>query len=237
MNKNIGRNMNHRILIILIFQIFLHHLTTHSQETIDSIYGLDPVLYNGKVYSYRTPPSVQGSQYLTQREFVPGEVIIQDKTYTHHLLNYDIFNQEILLQFETDYKTATIQLNKEKVDAFTLDSRTFKLIQNEEKNTYEIFQFFGRGKYVVLYFWEKNLELIDRSGDSYWSFSKPQKTMYLQFNNEKHRFRNNRTFLTHFTKSQKQEIKTYLKQNKLNLKRITDTELNQIIHFCNQLKF
>ena len=229
--------MNYRIIVFVFLQILIQNFSAHSQEKFDSIYGLDPILFNGEVYSYRTSPSVQGFQYLSQREFIPGEIIIHGKKYNNHLLNYDIFNQEILLQFKMDYKTTTIQLNKEKIDAFTLDSRTFKLVNDSENNTYEIYQFFGQGKYTVLYFWEKTLELIDKSGDSYWSFSKPKKTMYLQFNDEKHRFRNNRTFLSHFNKSQKQEIKTYLKQNKLNLKRISDTELNQIIHFCNQLKF
>ncbi|MDY6800535.1 MAG: hypothetical protein SVU94_04840 [Bacteroidota bacterium] len=229
--------MSKRLIIFLILQFFFKQLTIYSQETIDSIYGLDPVLYNGKVYSYIPPPSVKGSQYLSQHDFMPGEVIIHNKTYINHLLNYDIFNQEILLQFETDYKTATIQLNKEKVDAFTLNSRKFKLIKNTENNTYEIYQFFGQGKYVVLYFWEKNLELINKSGDSYWSFSKPQKTMYLQINNQKHKFRNNRTFISHFNKSQKQAIKNFLKQNGLKIKKISDSELNQIIHFCNQLEF
>jgi len=227
--------MNYQIIVLVFLQILIQNVTTCSQEKINSIYGLNPLLYNGQVYSYTLPASVQGNQYLSNNEFISGSVTIHDKTFHDLLLNYDIYNQEIILKFESDYKTSRIKLNKEKINSFSLGPKNFKLIKDKEHNSFQIYQLFGQGKYVALYYWKKTLDLIDKSGNTYWSFSRPQKTMYLQIKNQKYKFKNKRNLLSHFEKSQKNKIKNYLKENKINIKRISDIQLTQLINFCNNL--
>lgn len=227
--------MNYRLIVFVFLQILIQNVTTCSQEKFDSIYGLNPTLYSGQIFTYMVPSSVKGSQYLIEDNFMQGDIIINNQTFTNLLLNYDVYNQEVILRFESNYKTVTIKLNKEKMDGFTLGKRKFILIKSPGEPVPEIYQYFGDDQLMVLYHWEKELDLSSKSGNSFWSFSKPRKTMYLLIEKQKHRFKNNRTFLSLFEKPQKHEIKTFIKQNKINLKRISVTELNELIKFCNNV--
>ncbi|MFO7827224.1 MAG: hypothetical protein R6V23_01275 [Bacteroidales bacterium] len=228
--------MNYRLIGFLLLQlIFFQNFTTHSQEKLDSVYGLNPILYNGQIYSYAIHPSVKGNQYLINKGFISGNLTINKKTFSGLHLNYDIYNQEILLKFVLNHKTLIIKLCKEKITEFSLADKTFNLIKEPESNEKTIYQVFGEDKYKVLYHWEKELHLSNISGRTSYVFTKPQKTMYLQFNNQKVRFKNNRHFLSRFNKSNKSEIKKYLKVNGLNIKRISDKDLIVLINFCNTL--
>lgn len=227
--------MNSKFLFILFFPLLLLHYSSQAQSKIDSVYGLNPLLYNGQIYSYAIPPSVKGNQYLTDKNFTSGTIKINDKTFTNLQLNYDIYNQEVLLQFELNYKMQVIKLCKEKIKEFTLGHKKFQLMKEQESTDKKIYQVFGEGKYKVLYHWKKELKLSNTSANTYYLFTKPQKTMYLQFNNQKHKFRNNRTFLSLFNKSNKNKIKKTIKQNGLNIKNISDIDLIFLINFCNTL--
>lgn len=226
--------MIYRVIFILLHSLLIN-FTLHSQEKIDSIYGHNPMLYNGQFYLYAVPPSVKGNQYFINKDFISGNLTINNKTFTDLHLNYDIYNQEILLKFVLNYKTLIIKLCKEKITKFSLAEKTFILIKEPESTGKTIYQVFGKGKYKVLYHWEKELHLSNVSGRTSYVFTKPQKTMYLQFDNQKIKFKNNRHFLSRFNKSNKSEIKKYLKVNGLNIKRISDKDLIDLINFCNTL--
>lgn len=227
--------MNYRIIFFVFLPILTQNFSTYAQEKIDSIYGHNPILYNGQIYSYVVPPSVKGNQYLINKDFISGNLTINNKKFTELHLNYDIYNQEILLKFVLNYKTLIIKLCKETITEFSLGDKAFNLIKEPESTNKTIYQVFGKGKYKILYHWEKELHLSNISGRTSYVFTKPQKIMYLLFNNQKVKFKNNRRFLSLFNKINKTEIKKYLKDNGLNIKRISDKDLIDLINFCNTL--
>jgi len=203
-----------------------------SQQNPDSVYGLNPLLYNGKVYSYAVPKTVEGHQFLNSTKYVNGSVRINKKTYNGLQLNYDIYNQNIILKFDKKYELQTIKLLNEKVSQFTLEDKVFILIPNEDSINI-IYQAFGKNKYQILFYWKKNLRLSNISGSTTYQFSAPSKTFFLKKNNQIYPFRNKRTFLSLFNKKNKIVIKKFLKNEKIKFRQINDIEINKLINFCN----
>jgi hypothetical protein len=76
------------------------------------------ILYNGRDWRnkyYR----VKGDQFLFSNWFLKGSVSINGKSFKDLSIRYDIFNEEILIPANNGI---ILQLNKEKVDSFTLVS-------------------------------------------------------------------------------------------------------------------
>lgn len=74
------------------------------------------ILYNGRVWRVLYK-NVKGFEFLFTKDFLPGSVTIDGKTYNNLELKYDIYNDEILTANESGI---ILQLNKEMVEKFTL---------------------------------------------------------------------------------------------------------------------
>jgi hypothetical protein len=88
------------------------------------------ILYNGKVWR-NLFTNVKGDQFLFSKEYLPGSVTVNGKTYKNLNINYDIYNDEITTPKNNG---AILQLNKEMVDSFSL---IFELKTFQFKNTDE----------------------------------------------------------------------------------------------------
>jgi len=66
----------------------------------DHVYGLDPALYNGRIYTYAAPRNTTGDPFLSGADYCKGHITIEGKIYDGLNLNYDIFNQQILLKYD-----------------------------------------------------------------------------------------------------------------------------------------
>ena len=104
------------------------------------------VLFTGKEW-HNLYTAIKGDQFLFSKDFVPGTVSINGKTYIDISLNYDIFNDEILIPAN---KGIILQLNKEIVDSFTLgfDNKIYKFFNNTKP--YDISRF-GDSVIIISY--------------------------------------------------------------------------------------
>ena len=102
------------------------------------------VLFTGKEW-HNLYTAIKGDQFLFSKDFVPGTVSINGKTYIDISLNYDIFNDEILIPAN---KGIILQLNKEIVDSFTLgfDNKIYKFFNTDRDSLENI-----KGFVKVLY--------------------------------------------------------------------------------------
>lgn len=82
------------------------------------------VLYNGRLWR-NIHYLVKGDQFLFTPGLLTGTVTIEEKVFRNVFLSYDIYNDELLAMNDKDIM---IQLNKEKIEDFTLDYnlRTYK---------------------------------------------------------------------------------------------------------------
>src|SRR5512145_1757956 len=90
-------------------------------SNLDEVYGLDPVLYNGKKYTYFLPSGTGGHQYLFSPDYFVGSVTIKGQTFEGITLNYDICNQQLLLQYAIEAGSLRIiEVSKAWLESFTL---------------------------------------------------------------------------------------------------------------------
>jgi hypothetical protein len=102
------------------------------------------ILFSGKEW-HNLYTAIKGDQFLFSKEFIPGSVSIKGKTYTDLTLNYDIYNDEIIIPAN---KGIILQLNKEIVDSFTLgfDNKVYKFFNTDKDSLANI-----KGFVKVLY--------------------------------------------------------------------------------------
>ena len=75
-------------------------------------------LYIGKMW-WNKYTNVKGDQFLFSRDFLPGSLTINGDIYRNILINYDIYNDEILIPKNN---SSIVQLNKEMVDSFSVNN-------------------------------------------------------------------------------------------------------------------
>jgi hypothetical protein len=217
-------------LLCLLIRIVMAQDNT---QGLDKVYGLDPSLYNGEIYSYFVESSTQGHQFLVSPEFKKGSVTIKGVTYENIQLNYDIFNQLILLNSqEAVYSNIIISLSKAWLERFTIGQDSFEVVNNQNTSP-KIYQVIGNGTARELIFWTKEQKIDYYMGSTYYVFSKPKKEMYIQLGSLITRFRNNKTFISGFDKSSQSVISKYMHQHKVNVKKAKADSMRALITFCN----
>ena len=200
------------------------------------LYGLNPVLYNGKYYTYSAPGNTKGNQFLMGPEYKTGSVQIKGKVYDSLLLNYDIFNQLVTLKFKTNAGNMLfISISDAWLEAFTIGNKHFKVLQLPGTNEKEFYQVIGKGYYKILYGWHKNMTFVSGTSGGYNVFSKAYRSAYLLVGNKPESFKKNNQFSRLFGKEHRADVAKFLRQHNINLKHANENKIQELIHYCNTL--
>lgn len=198
----------------------------------DEAYGLDPLLYNGRIYSYHIPSGTAGTPYFHGASFVDGTVTLRGVRYTGLPLKYDVINQQLILQYQLrEGGVQQLILSEAWLEKFTIGDTYFEMIPVRD-TVRQIAQVIGTGARRIVYTWTKELKLDSRLGSRSYVFTKAKKRAYLQSGQGCHEFLRNRSFVLLFDESQQPDIRKYLQQHHLNLKKATDSALSELIHYC-----
>lgn len=201
-----------------------------------SIYGLDPLLHNGRTYAFNVSYGTVGHPFLHTQNYKSGYVIIRDEKFDDVLLNYDIYNQELILKYKDLHGAFNfIKLSKAWLREFCLYNDAFVLIEAEDGQK-QFFQVIGQNGLQILYHWQKKMSLSMQTGSKNYQFSDPEKTMYIYSHKEFYRFKNNKSFIAYFEPSLQDYLKKYLAQNKINVKKASDEEMLNLITFYSRIK-
>jgi hypothetical protein len=237
--------------LILSFLIFFPG-KIFSQDTFseqDKLYGLDQLVYNGKKYSYFLPSGTGGTQYLDSEVFLPGNIVFERKGEVEKrgsreagkqggmefLLNYDVYNQKLLLKYNDEMGAEQIiEASEAWLKGFTLGPREFILL--ETNNDQHFYQVLGDEKYKVLYFWRKTLKLINTATSSNYTFSAPVKTRFVMINGEIHPFGSKGSFIKLFGPDHRIEIRSYIQSNGISMKNSPDDVISALIDYISNLE-
>lgn len=229
-------------LLLVFFCLFSETIVSQGTfKELDKAYGLDPAVFNGRKYSYFLPSGTGGHQYLYSMEFVAGGMEIRGKGEEvkrgkgeEYLLNYDIYNQKVLLKFEDESQAVQIiEFPQDWLNSFSLGEVQFKIIQYEGQE--RVFQALGHGKYQILFYWRKDLNLSNSTGYATYSFSSPIKTKYVWTGDHIRQFNSRGSFIKIFDPAFKTVINKYMKDKKINLKQASDQDLSDFIDFISTL--
>jgi len=224
-----------RSLLLAILLIFSGRLFSQDAfQELDKAYGLDPMLYNGKKYSYFLPSGTGGTQFIYSQDFISGEMVVKGYCARGLDINYDIYNQKLLLRFNDETGASQIlEVSEAWLESFRLGDAFFKLLAfNDEKRIYQVL---GDGKYQVLYAWSKKLKLGDYAGHSVYTFSPPFKSRFVSIDGAIYPFNSNPGLIRNFPPGLKTVIKKYLKDNGIKVKKATDQAMADLINYISSL--
>jgi len=198
-------------------------------------YGLDPVLYNGKFYSFFLPEGTIGNPFMQDNEFRSGTVTIRGTLYESVLLNYDIHNQQLILKYTNQLgATNLLSISDAWLEAFTIGDMKFEVIQDAD-TLKRFYQVLGSGPMRFCFYHSKEKILDYRLGTQNNRFKHTDTKRYLLLAGNRQRFYNNRSFIALFDTGKQIPIKKFLRQHKIKVNKSPDGKLSELINYCNTL--
>lgn len=201
---------------------------------INSKHGLDYELINGTQFYYQYH-RVQGHPFYISENLVTGMVVQKDNIYPDVRINYDIYAQHLILEFQGNHVgTQRVILPPVHTDGFELDGYMFKKLNLDEKGPlfFQLIQVNGLTCYIH---WKKELGPATNTRDYMDAFSYPVLTYYLEYKNELHPFKNRKTFAAPFPDIHKRRIKKYLRRNMIRFKRATPEQMEGLLEYASSL--
>ena len=222
------------LLVIILFFFSGKLISQETAKEMDLAYGLDPLLYNGKIYTYFLPAGTGGNQFFLSTDYFLGEVTIKGKLFEGITLNYDIYNQQLLLQYAGETGAFNIiEISKAWLESFSIGPMNFKFITH--KNESRIYQVLGDGPLHILYYWRKNLKLSNSAVAADYTFSLPIRTNFVMIKGESRPYGSIGSFIKLFDPVHKDEIKDYIHVNGIKLKKAPDQVMTDLINFISNL--
>jgi|WetSurMetagenome_2_1015567.scaffolds.fasta_scaffold244778_2 hypothetical protein len=170
-------------------------------------------LYIGKMWSNKYT-NVKGDQFLFSREFLPGSLTINGTVYKRILINYDIYNDEILVPKNGE---SIVQLNKEMVDSFLIINNdiTYRFV-NARTDSSSVIKGYNnqlyKGKSILYVKYKKEIEEL-AVDDKYDLFYRTYR-IFLQKDGQIYQVTSKNDLLK-IMKEDKAKIKDFMKKNRL----------------------
>jgi hypothetical protein len=223
-----------RYLIPLLFMFMITAAYPQQQfNIIDSLYGADPLLVNGRYYSFFPPPNTANNQYLEDTQFQTGSLTLRGKTWSGLMLNYDIYNQQLIMSFRN--KTGAnnlIVISDAWLEKFSIRGMTFEIVSLQD-SVKSIVQIIGSGPVRIGYLWRKDITPDSFHGARYYSFSSPGKENLILERDRVARYINNRTFCRALDPRRRKVVMEYLKKNRIRVRKADDRTMSTLLDFYN----
>jgi len=228
---------HNRTLFILccIFGILQIAFSQSLKEKYDAIYGLNTKLYNGYVYKGNYGSKVQGQPFL-YKDFTRGDVILENKKYHDLLLNYDIYNQLLILKFNTPTGAEkTIELPFFKLTEFNIGEDHF-VLKAQSDSSYQVYQLIGEKQNTFWLKHEKKLQLETISQQYEFQFTRDFISIYFAPDpNQLIELNRNKSLIKLFERDQQQKLKRWLRKNRFKIHKVTPEQLKLLAQYINQL--
>ncbi len=187
------------------------------------------ILFNGRVWR-NLYYKIKGDQFLFSTDFLPGSVRINGKSFKNINIKFDIYNDEILTITDHDI---ILQLNKEMVDMFTLkfENKTYQFQKLEPDSLnmlmgYVNVLYKGNTSLFVKYKKEILILAVENKYDMFY----PSHRIYIMKDGIMHELNSKKDFFS-LLSDRKQEIKNFVKKNKIRVSRKIPESFVPVIEF------
>jgi hypothetical protein len=223
--------------ILVFWLIFISLLSGTGMQA--PVYGnpdtLDnQILYNGKLWR-NIYTKIKGDPFLFSDEFLTGTVTIGSKTFNQVDIKYDIYNDELITVSDMGF---IIQVNKEVIDAFSVrwNEKDFifrKMSSDSLKNTEGFVNVLAEGEVSLLVRYRKDITLL-AVDNKYDQFNQMHR-IYVTKDGET-RLVNSKKELLNLLNDRRQEIRSFIKSNNLNVARNNPESFRSVVEFYNNLQ-
>ena len=200
------------------------------------LFGLNPELYNGCLYTYWLNKDTDGNQYFDSPEFRNGYAILNGKKYDNILLNLDIVNELPLLQFtQKNGFTASLILPVNQLEEFSLGNQRFRLFSSESDSVKQIYQVIGTDSIQIFYHWAKRIKSGGVSTSNQIEIIYEPIKRFLLLDGKLCSYSSKSSFIKRFPKDYRSKITAFMKE--IGMKRMKDSEqkVEALIDYCNTL--
>ncbi len=178
---------NYKIFIGLLFVLFLnlkfniaHGQTASSKEKYyqwfdASVKNENTGLYNGTVFVNRYRVVGEKHRFFTTNDFLTGTITYDGQTYYDLPIQYDIYQDELIVKLKQGYRDVALQLIKDKVQSFVIDNTPFinvvndSLSQNDKDGFYE--ELLETSTLSLLKKYNKGRRKRVKNGQAFYEFS------------------------------------------------------------------
>jgi hypothetical protein len=200
------------------------------QDTLD----LKRFLYNGRVWRDIYSHKVVGDEYLYSRDFLPGAVTFNSRSFKNLKLKYDILNDEILI---LTYQGNILQLNKEMVGNFVLEYEHINhYFENLESDSTDL----PKGYVEILYkgnttLYVKHIKVISRlaQGKPYDSFEEASRVYFLK-DGKIHRISTKKELISLLDDKQEQ-VRTFIRTHKIKVSKKIPESFVPVLRFYDSI--
>lgn len=205
------------------------------KEQFNNIYGLDNKLYNGFVYSDNFGSFVKGNPFIND-EFGYGSLVLDSNRYQNILLNYDIYNQVLVLKFHSSIGAELmIEIPFFKVSEFTINEDVFRIIPQSD-GTYKVYQIIGNESFKLWVTHKKNLNIENVSQQYKYQFSRDFiQVLYKKQYGEFIELKSNKDLISLQESDKQTLIKKWLRKNKIKIHKSNPDQLKLVSQYLNQL--
>jgi hypothetical protein len=190
-------------------------------------------LYIGKMWSNKYT-NTKGDQFLFSREFLPGSLTINGSFYRNILINYDIYNDEILIPKNN---SSIVQLNREMVDSFSIinNNITYRFVNAQMDSTSDIKGYVNqlyKGKSILYVKYKKEIEEL-AVDDKYDLFYRTYRIFFLK-DGMIYQV-TSKSDLLKILKEDKTKIKDFMKKNKLKVSKKDPDSFVPVIRYYDSI--
>jgi hypothetical protein len=235
MNKN-------NLLYIFLLTIFtgsgLYAIPGTGESLPVKIIQRDPlkenqILYKGKVWR-NLYSNVKGDQFLFSKDYLPGSLTMNGKSFKNLSINYDIYNDEIITPTN---QGSILQLNKEMVDSFTLifEYKTYRFKNTLEDSLTGIKGYVNvlyKGKSALYVKYKKEIQLL-AVDDKYDLFYETYRIYFLK-DGIVYQL-TNKSDLLKILYQDKTRIKDFIKKNKLRISKKVPESFFPVIRYYDSI--
>lgn len=201
------------------------------------ILGTSPFLVNGWKYSPEHF-NAAGNPHFYDTEWRQGSVKIGKDTFNDLVLSYNLQMDAVVLKKTLkDGQIAYIMLNKDFIDSFTIEQHLFI---NTEK-LFPLVKMAGfaeliySGEFLLIIKHKKSFVGNFSASTPNGSFSRQSSVMYLMRDNSLNKVTSKKSLLTLFP-DHKKEINTYISKQKIRFKTAGNSQLEQLMEYCDGLE-
>jgi hypothetical protein len=200
-------------------------------------HGPDPGLING-IQFYNRYRQVKHHPYYRSEAFSRGSVTLSGREYEDVLLNYDLYTQEVILEYRGwNGGVGKIILISPHIDAFRLGGNRFEKLSLTEEGPlfYQVIATDDKDEATFYIHWEK--QIVPNSNDLDYPnyFSESRGDFLLDYSGTLHRFSNRSSFKSIFSGDTRKQIRKYLVRNRFRFRKATAPELNRLLEFIVRL--
>lgn len=222
------------MILALLFGALSLQSFAQSKPADISVYGLNPLLHNGKVYNYFPGANVKGHPYFSQKEYVVSSVKIRNQLFENVLLNYDILNQSIILKYtDAQGSNRLIALSDAWLSEFKIGEDQFYVLKNNNKETITV-QTLCDGNAKLHIQWHKRLVADISFISEHYMFEAKRHTIFFESDRSFHEVKSIKDILKNLSPEKQISAKQFARQNKIKLGSTKTEDLVKAVNFLNQ---